>query len=313
VRHLETISRLAGRYFALWVVLISVIAYLLPGGFTWILPYITLLLGVVMFGMGLTLEPVDFRLALTNPRPVAIGVAAQFVLMPLIALGIALMLRLPPELAAGLVLVGACPGGTASNVIVYLSRGDVALSVTMTSISTLLAPIATPLITLLLANQWLPVDPVAMFLSIVQVIIVPITLGLLARRFFPRLVRRSVSVVPLISVVAIVAIISAIIGQNADNLAAAGLVLFLAVMLHNVFGLLLGYFTALLLGLDEGQRRAISVEVGMQNSGLGAALATTYFSPLAALPAAIFSVWHNMSGSLVATVWSRRPARKPTV
>jgi BASS family bile acid:Na+ symporter len=313
VRRLEALSRLAGRYFALWVLLCSGIAYLFPDGFTWIAPYITLLLGVVMFGMGLTLEPVDFKMALSRPRPIAIGVAAQYVIMPTAAFVIAVLLRLPPELAAGLVLVGACPGGTASNVIVYLSRGDVPLSVTMTSISTLLAPVATPLITLLLAGQWLPVDPLAMFLSIVQVIIVPVTLGVLLRSFFPQAVQRSVRVVPLISVVAIVAIIAAIIGLNVDTIATAGAVLFTAVALHNLFGLLLGYLTALLLGLDEARRRAIAIEVGMQNSGLGAALATTYFTPLAALPAAIFSVWHNISGSLAATLWSRRPARKRVV
>lgn len=307
VKVLAAISTIAGKYFAVWVVIISVIAFLSPDTFAWASHYVTILLGIVMFGMGLTLKVADFKIVLTKPLPVLIGVAAQYVLMPLIGFTLAKWMNLPPEMAAGLVLVGACPGGTASNVMVYLAKGDVPLSVAMTSISTLLAPVATPFILLLLAGQWLPVDPQAMLLSIVQVVIVPIVLGLLMRSIFPSQVEKSTTVVPLVSVLAIMIIVAAVVGANAENIATSGFFLFSAVMLHNVLGLLLGYVTALLLGLDEVKRRAISIEVGMQNSGLGASLATAHFTPLAALPSAIFSVWHNISGPILATFWSRKP------
>ncbi|BCB02722.1 bile acid:sodium symporter family protein [Bacillus sp. KH172YL63] len=307
---LETISDLAGKYFALWVILVAGVAYLVPAPFLSLGSYITILLGVVMFGMGLTLKPVDFQLILKKPLPVITGVTAQFLIMPLGALLIAYLLRLPDELAAGLVLLGSVPGGTSSNVMVYLARGNLALSVAMTSLSTLLAPILTPLILLALAGQWLPVDPVAMFLSIVQVIILPITIGLVLRKLFPATVEKSLGVVPLISVLAIMIIVSAVVSANVENIAASGALIFTAVMLHNLFGLGLGYGTGSLMKLDEGSRRAISIEVGMQNSGLGVALASAHFGPLAALPSVIAAVWHNISGPILATLWSKKPVRE---
>ncbi|MDT8862171.1 bile acid:sodium symporter family protein [Alkalihalobacillus sp. MEB130] len=300
---LHLFSKFASKYFAVIVIFISMIAFVSPTTFTWIAPHITLLLGIIMFGMGLTLKLSDFGVVLKKPVPVVIGVIAQFVIMPLVAFGIAIALNLPPELAAGLVLVGACPGGTASNVMVYLAKGDVPVSVAMTSISTLLAPILTPFILFILADQWLPVDAGAMFVSIVKVIIIPIALGIILRRLLPNFVDKSVTVLPLISIVAILAIVSAVVGGNKENIATTGLLLFAAVMLHNSVGLALGYITAKLVGLDEAKRRAISIEVGMQNSGLGASLATVHFSPLAALPSALFSVWHNISGPLLVTFW----------
>lgn len=307
---LETISNMAGRYFALWVILVAAVAYFVPAPFLPLGGYITILLGVVMFGMGLTLKPVDFQLVLKKPLPVITGVLAQFIIMPLGALLIAYILNLPNELAAGLVLLGSVPGGTASNVMVYLAKGNLALSVAMTSLSTLLAPIATPLILLALAGQWLPVDPIAMFLSIVQVIIVPITLGLVIRKLFPSTVEKSLNVIPLISVLAIIIIVSAVVSANVENIATSGLIIFTAVILHNLFGLGLGYGTGVLMKLDESKRRAISIEVGMQNSGLGVALATAHFGPLAALPSVIAAVWHNISGPILATFWSKKPVKE---
>jgi bile acid:Na+ symporter, BASS family len=304
---LETISNLAGKYFAVWVILVAAVAYFIPAPFLSLGAYITILLGVVMFGMGLTLKPVDFQLVLKNPLPVITGVLAQFLIMPLGAFLIAYILGLPAELAAGLVLLGSVPGGTASNVMVYLAKGNLALSVAMTSLSTLLAPIATPLILLGLAGQWLPVDPVAMFLSIVQVIILPITIGLVIRKLFPGTVEKSLNAIPLISVLAIIIIVSAVVSANVENIASSGAIIFTAVILHNLFGLGLGYGTGVLMKLDEGTRRAISIEVGMQNSGLGVALATAHFGPLAALPSVIAAVWHNISGPILATVWSKKP------
>lgn len=307
---LRLFSQFVSRYFAIIVIFISIVAYLSPASFTWIVPHITLLLGIVMFGMGLTLKLSDFAVVAKKPVPVFIGVVAQFVIMPLTAFGLALLLNLPPELAAGLILVGACPGGTASNVMVYLAKGDLPVSVAMTSISTLLAPILTPLILLILAGQWLPVDAFAMFTSIVKVIIIPITLGIIVNKLLPTVVEKGTSALPIISIIAILAIVSAVVGANQENIATTGLLLFLAVMLHNMIGLFLGYVTAKLVGLDEAKRRAISLEVGMQNSGLGASLATVHFSPLAALPSALFSVWHNISGPALVTLWARHDSNK---
>ncbi|MDN3438706.1 bile acid:sodium symporter family protein [Planococcus sp. APC 3900] len=310
---LQSISAVAGKYFAVWVILIALLAFFFPAAFLGFGSYITILLGVVMFGMGLTLKPVDFKIIFKSPLPVVIGVAAQFLIMPFAAFAIAYVLKLPPELAAGLVLLGCVPGGTASNVMVYLAKGNLALSVAMTSLSTLMAPIMTPLLLLLLAGQWLPVNPVSMFLSIVQVIIIPIALGILVQRFFPKAVAKSVTIVPLISVAAILIIVSAVTAANAQNVISSGFIVFLAVFLHNGFGLLLGYLTAMAMGLNETDRRAISLEVGMQNSGLGVALATAHFSPLAALPSVWGAIWHNISGPILATIWSKRSADKKEV
>ncbi|MCM2605355.1 bile acid:sodium symporter family protein [Rossellomorea marisflavi] len=306
---LETISRAAGKYFALWVILVAVVAYFIPAPFLPLGGYITILLGVVMFGMGLTLKPVDFQLVVKKPLPVIVGILAQFLIMPLGALLIANLLGLSDQLAAGLVLLGSVPGGTASNVMVYLARGNLALSVAMTSLSTLIAPIATPLILLGLAGQWMPVDPVAMFLSIFQVIIVPITLGIIVQKLLPALVEKSLDIIPLISVLAIMTIVTAVVSANAPSIRTSGTIIFVAVMLHNLLGLTLGYVAAIIMKLKEGDRRAISIEVGMQNSGLGVALATAHFGPLAALPSVIGAVWHNISGPILATFWSKKPAK----
>ncbi|MGO1059283.1 bile acid:sodium symporter family protein [Planococcus sp. FY231025] len=311
MKMLESLSSFAGKYFAVWVILIALLAFFIPEAFLGFGSYITILLGVVMFGMGLTLKPVDFKIVLTRPLPVVIGVAAQFLIMPFAAFAIAYLLKLPPELAAGLVLLGCVPGGTASNVMVYLAKGNLALSVAMTSLSTLMAPIMTPLLLLLLAGQWLPVDPLAMFQSIIQVIIIPIALGFLVQRFFPGVVKKGITIVPLISVAAILIIVSAVTAANAQNVISSGFIVFLAVFLHNGFGLLLGYLTAMAMGLSENDRRAISLEVGMQNSGLGVALATAHFSPLAALPSVWGAIWHNISGPILATVWSKKPTTGP--
>ncbi|WP_227395989.1 bile acid:sodium symporter family protein [Jeotgalibacillus aurantiacus] len=304
---LSKVSEFAAKYFAVLVVSVALIAFFVPELFTGFGGYITILLGIVMFGMGLTLKPVDFKIVAKRPIPVVIGVLAQFVVMPLVAFAIAFALNLPPELAAGLVLLGSVPGGTASNVMVYLAKGNLALSVAMTSLSTLLAPIATPLLLLLLVGQWMPVDAAAMFMSIFQVIIIPIVLGFIIQRVAPKAVDASLSVIPLISVAAILIIVGAVTGANGANVVTAGWIVFVAVLLHNGFGLLLGYLVALGLGLKEDDRRAISLEVGMQNSGLGVALAAAHFSPLAALPSAWAAIWHNITGPLLASIWSKKP------
>jgi BASS family bile acid:Na+ symporter len=298
-------SRFVGNTFAIWVLLFAALAFYYPETFKVIGPYIVPLLGIVMFGMGLTLSKADFREVTRRPRDVVIGVLGQFIIMPGLAWVLAKTLNLPPEVAVGVILVGCCPGGTASNVMTFLARGDVALSVTVTSVTTLLAPIITPALIYLLASQWIDVSAAAMFWSIVQVVVLPIALGVLAQYILKDKVRVGVAVLPLVSVVAIVAIVAAVVAGNQARIATSGLMIFAVVVLHNGLGLLIGYALAKLCGMSVSKRKAISIEVGMQNSGLGVALATAHFSPLAAVPSAIFSVWHNISGPLAATLFRR--------
>ena len=263
-----------------------------------------------MFGMGMTLSLDDFKEVLKQPKKVAIGVLAQFTIMPLIAFGLAVGFRLPPEVAAGVILVGCCPGGTSSNVMTFLAKGNVALSVAITSVTTLLAPFVTPALILLLASKWLPVSAGAMFWSVVKVVLIPIILGLIVKVLFNKQVEKSVKALPLVSVIAIVAIVAAVVSGSQEKIAEMGLLILLVVVLHNGLGYLLGFWVARLLKLEYYDQKAISIEVGMQNSGLGATLAATHFSPLAAVPSAIFSVWHNISGSLLATYWSKKAEKK---
>lgn len=309
MKTLERISRFSGNTFAFWVILFAILAFYFPDIFSGWAPYIPLLLGVIMFGMGLTLTPKDFKEIFRAPKSVIVGVIAQFTIMPLLALGLATLFRLPPEVAVGVILVGCCPGGTASNVMTYLAKGNTALSVTITSCSTLLAPVLTPALTLLLASKWLPVSAGAMFISILQIVLMPIILGIAARLLFRRQVEKSTGALPLISVMGIVAVVAAVVAVNTENIASSGLLIFGVVMLHNCLGLLFGYLAGNVLKLSYPDKKAISIEVGMQNSGLGAALATAHFAPIAALPSAIFSVWHNISGPILATWWSKKAGR----
>lgn len=306
MRSLERISQFAGNTFAIWVILFAVIAYVYPDGFAWIGDYINILLGVIMFGMGLTLTLADFKKILKVPKSVITGVLAQYIIMPLVAYGLAVLFQLPAEVAIGVILVGCCPGGTASNVMTFLAKGNTALSVTITAVSTILAPILTPFLTLILASKWLPVSAGDMFFSIVQIVLIPIVLGIIIRIVFTKQVDKSVKALPLVSVVGIVAVAAAVVALNTEEIATTGLLIFSVVILHNLLGLLIGYVLAKLLRFDFTDQKAISIEVGMQNSGLGAALAVAHFSPIAAVPSALFSVWHNISGPLLATWWGKR-------
>ena len=269
---------------------------------------ISYLLGVVMFGMGLTLNLRDFKIVFSRPKDVIIGCLAQFTVMPLLAWGLAWLFRLDEALALGVVLVGCSPGGTASNVITYLAKGDLALSVGMTGVSTLLAPLLTPLLTWALAGKSVDVDVVSMFMSILCVVILPIVVGLLVKWLWPKFTERATDYLPAFSSVAIAFIVAIIIAANADKLLAGGLLIVVVVVLHNVCGLSLGYLIGRLLRLAEPKKRAISIEVGMQNSGLASSLATIHFAayPLATIPGAIFSVWHNLSGAAVAYLYRRK-------
>jgi BASS family bile acid:Na+ symporter len=307
---LVRLSQFVGKTFAAWVLLFAVLAYFAPAQFRWIAPWITVLLGIVMFGMGLTLSKDDFREVFRRPVDVLIGVLGQFLIMPGLAWALCQLLGLPPEIAVGVILVGCCPGGTASNVMTYLGRGDVALSVAITSVTTLLAPLVTPALIWLLASAWLDVNAGAMFWSIVQVVVLPIALGVVAQSLLREKVKLAVDVLPLVSVAAIVAIVGAVVAATQARIAESGALIFAVVVLHNGLGLLLGYLLGKLTGRSIARRKTLAIEVGMQNSGLGAALAAAHFSPLAAVPSAIFSVWHNISGGLVAT-WFQRIANSP--
>jgi BASS family bile acid:Na+ symporter len=248
----------------------------------------------------------DFAYVARRPAAFVIGVAAQFVVMPALGWAIANGFQLSPDLAVGVILVACAPGGTASNVIVFLSRGDTALSVAMTSVSTLLAPLLTPALVLLLAGEYLPVGFADLFVSILKIVLAPVLLGLLLRRVAARAIERVLPALPLVSVTGIAVVVMAVVAASAPTLATVGVLVLVTVVLHNLLGLSIGYTVARVCRLDEPARRAIGVEVGMQNSGLAASLATTHFNPAAALPAAIFSVWHNVSGSLLASYWARK-------
>ncbi|MCR1763559.1 bile acid:sodium symporter family protein [Pseudomonas aeruginosa] len=305
MRALTALSRFVSASFPFWVLLFAILAFFRPAWFLPLTAAIAPLRGLLMFGMGLTLKGEDFREVARHPIRVLIGVLAQFVIMPGLAWLLCRLLQLPAEIAVGVILVGCCPGGTASNVMTWLSRGDVALSVAITSVTTLLAPLVTPALVWLLASAWLPVSFAAMFLSILQVVLVPIALGLLAQRLLGERTRQVAEVLPLVSVFSIVVIIAAVVAASQARIAESGLLIMAVVMLHNGFGLLLGYLTGKLTGMPLAQRKALAIEVGMQNSGLGAALANAHFSPLAAVPSALFSVWHNLSGSLLAALFRR--------
>lgn len=305
---MKKICDFIAHWMGLLVLLTAVAAFLWPAPFkaipTWL---VSPLLGLIMFGMGLTLSAKDFKIVVQRPKDILIGTVAQFVIMPGVAWLLSRAFGLSDELALGVILVGCCPGGTASNVITYLSGGDLALSVGMTATSTLLAPIVTPLLVLLLAGTMVDVDTVGMLLSILYVVIAPILLGLLCQRFLPRLSQRAVPYLPAFSSLVIMTVVTIVVANTADKLLSGGMLVILVVILHNLCGLGLGWFTAKLIGLSRPKQIAISIEVGMQNSGLATALAIAHFAayPLATVPGAIFSVWHNISGALAANLFRR--------
>ena len=310
---LKKITAFVSRYMAVIVILVAALALFVPSSVSFLkTSYVNPLLGIVMFGMGLTLKPNDFKVVFSRPKDVIIGCIAQFTVMPLLAFLLTKVFQLSPELAIGVILVGTCPGGTSSNVMTYLSKGDVALSVGMTACSTILAPFLTPALTYLYAGQTVDVNVWSMFLSIVQVVILPIVLGFLINHFFKKFTETVVEILPLISTLAIVAIVAAVVSANSANLMTSGALIIVVVILHNVLGYLLGYVIGKVLKLDETKCCAISIEVGMQNSGLATSLATVHFAqyPLATIPGAVFSVWHNVSGAILANFFARTADKK---
>ncbi|MGB9927856.1 MAG: bile acid:sodium symporter family protein [Methanosarcina sp.] len=292
--------------FPLWAVLLSAVAYLFPQYFAPHQGLIVPFLSLIMLGMGVTLSVDSFLAVFKRPRVVFLGTLMQYTIMPLAAWIVCLILKLPADLAAGVILLGCCPGGTASNVITYLAKGDVALSIVLTSVSTLLAFLATPFLTWLFIGQTVEVDVVGMLTSVVNIVVIPVVLGLLISYFFEKQIKSVKEIFPAISAAAIVIIIAIIIGTNSENLVQSGPLVLLAVILHNGFGLAGGYWISKALKFSEIEARTIAIEVGMQNSGLSVALAIKHFTPIAALPGAIFSIWHNLSGAFLAGYWSKK-------
>lgn len=308
MKTLEKISDFVGKYMAFIVIAVAALALFAPNTVSFLkTSYVNTLLGIVMFGMGLTLKLEDFKIVFSRPKDVIVGCIAQFTLMPLLAFLLTKLFNLPTELAVGVILVGTCPGGTSSNVMTFLSKGDVALSVGMTAVSTILAPFLTPLLTLLYAGERVDVNVMSMFMSIVQVVMIPIALGFVVNRLFGKFTQQAVKILPLISTTAIVMIVAAVVAANSAKIMTSGLLIIAVCVLHNLLGYATGYAVGKVLKLDTTKCRAISIEVGMQNSGLATSLAATHFAqyPLATIPGAVFSVWHNISGAILANLFAR--------
>jgi BASS family bile acid:Na+ symporter len=291
--------------FPVWAILFSTIAYYFPNQFIALKPSIIYLLAIIMLGMGSTLKIDDFIKLRSFKLLILIGLILQFTIMPLSAWIISLGFGLSLPLLTGMLLVGTCPGGTASNVICYLANGNVALSLALTSSSTLLAVIATPLLTWLYLGQSVEVPVISMMLTILKVIIIPVGLGMLLNHFLGNKLEGALKVFPSISILSICLLIAIIIALNQSRLQNIAFVVMAAVILHNSIGLFSGYIASRLLGFENKIARTMAIEVGMQNSGLAVALASQYFQPISALPGAVFSIWHNLSGSILATIWSR--------
>ena len=308
---MKKLCAVIGKYFGIIAVIFLILGMTIPGEFKWVLgktagiSTLSLLLGIIMFGMGMTMNISDFTLVFKRPKDLAIGAFAQFIIMPSLAYSLATIFNLDPALTAGVILVGTCPGGTASNVITFMAKGDLALSVAMTTVSTILAPILTPFITYQLIGQKISFDPISMFWSIIQIVIIPIALGLMIKTFLPKVAEVSTTYTPAISAIAISLIIAGVIGSSRDNILKTPGTIILVVMLHNCLGYLLGFSVARMIGMSWKKAIALSIEVGMQNSGLATGLAKTHFAamPMATVPGAIFSAWHNISGALLAFIF----------
>lgn len=296
--------------FPLWAIFLALIAYIFPDIFAEQKAYITTLLTTIMFLMGTTLSIKDFTRVLKKPILILLGIGMQFLLMPFFAFFISKLLNFNADLTAGMILVGAVSGGTASNVITFLAKGDVALSITLTACSTILSVFLTPLIVWLYVGAEIPVDVFAMLKDILKMVAIPVIAGLICAHFLKKEIDKFQEFFALCSMIAIILVIAIVVALNHDNIKNIGLIIFIAIILHNFMGLTIGYFIPKLLGYDHKTCKTLAIEVGMQNSGLATALATKYFVSLSALPGAIFSVWHNISGSLLAGYWSKKELKE---
>ena len=304
---LRRLSVVLTRFMGVIIIAFSALALWQPWIFSWVAPHISAMLGIIMLGMGMTLHWQDFSHVLRHPRDLVLGLVVQFGCLPLLAFALCHVFALPPELAMGMILVGTAPGGTASNVLTFIARGDVAFSVAMTAAATLVSLLLTPPLTWLLGGVWVPVDMGGLFWSIVKIVLVPVLLGLLLHHFQRGLVDRLMPFLPLASALVITLVIAGIIAVNAQNILSAGPAIFAAVIAHNLLGLAVGWFAACRLRFAPPRRRALAIEIGTQNSGLATALALAHFTPAAAIAGALFSVWQNISGALLSNFWATRP------
>lgn len=304
---LRRLSVALTRFMGVIIIAFSALALWQPWLFSWVAPHISAMLGIIMLGMGMTLHWQDFSHVLRHPRDLGLGLLVQFGCMPLLAFALCHVFALPPELAMGMILVGTAPGGTASNVLTFIARGDVAFSVAMTAAATLVSLLLTPPLTWLLGGVWVPVDMGGLFWSIVKIVLVPVLLGLLLHHFQRGLVDRLMPFLPLASALVITLVIAGIIAVNAQDILSAGPAIFAAVIAHNLLGLAVGWFAACRLRFAPPRRRALAIEIGTQNSGLATALALAHFTPAAAIAGALFSVWQNISGALLSNFWATRP------
>ena len=312
---MKKVSGFLGKYMAIIVLAVAALALFVPKSSMWIqTSWVNYLLMVVMFGMGLTMKLSDFGVVFSRPKDIIIGCSAQFIIMPLLAFALGKTFGLERSLLVGVMLVGTCPGGTASNVITYLSKGDVSLSVGMTSVNTLLSPLLTPALTYLFLRTSVHVDVKAMIFSIIQVVAVPIGLGILINKLMPKVCEKIKDILPCISVTAICLIIAAVVSHNSAKILSTGAVIFAVVILHNLLGYVCGYLVGVLFKMDISRKKAVAIEIGMQNSGLATTLAGSAFPDLsmATVPGAIFSVWHNISGAVLAGVFRRMGTDKDT-
>ena len=305
---MKKVSEFIGKYMAIIVVVIAAIALFIPKSSLWIqTTWINYLLMVIMFGMGLTMKLSDFAVVFTKPKDVIIGCISQFLIMPALAFALGKIFGLSNELLVGVILVGTCPGGTSSNVITYLSKGDTAMSVGMTSVNTLLAPFLTPALTYLYLKTSVDVDVKSMFISIIQVVIIPIGLGIIINKLFSKYTEKVKDILPTVSVTAICLIVASVVSHNSEKILTTGAIIFVIVILHNLLGYAFGFLIGLIFKMDLPRKKAVSIEIGMQNSGLATTLAMNAFPNLAmaTVPGAIFSVWHNISGAILAGIFRR--------
>ncbi len=303
---MKTVQNFFVKYMALIVLVVALISFFAPRSVLWIsTSWINYLLMVVMFGMGMTLKPESFVLVFKRPKDILFGVFAQYTIMPLLAFGLSRLFGLDAALTAGVILVGTCPGGTASNVITYFAKGDIALSVSITSVNTMFAPILTPFVTYLLLHTTVDVNMANLLLAIINVILIPIIFGFIINRFFAEITQKLVDWLPVVSVVAICMIIATVVSHNAEKIYTCGFLVLSVVVLHNLLGYLCGYTFGKMLEMEPAKIKAFSIEIGMQNSGLATSLALTAFPTLtmATVPGAIFSVWHNISGAALAEIY----------
>ncbi|MDM7539425.1 bile acid:sodium symporter family protein [Leuconostoc mesenteroides] len=316
---IKSLSKFLTKYFTFFVILVALLAIFIPGPGTTLattkvgnLSAVSILLMIALFGMGITLTPNDFKRVARNPLQVILGTIAHYVIMPFIAFLLVHLFGLTGAAAVGVILVGSAPSGTSSNVMSFLSGGDVALDVSIGLLSTLLAPVMIPTLLKLLAGKWVNVPFSSMFFSAFQIVVIPIVLGIIVHTIFKEHVQKVIEIMPLISQVAILVIILAVLSANSKTiLAVSTLILVPVIILHNLLGYLLGYGFSKLMKMDTPQQKAITFEVGMQDSALASTLAISFFEPASAIAAVMFSVWHNISGSVLASLWKNHTEKAP--